>query len=104
MRFLSFEIARSGFSLRLSFTVSIWSILGWCVPAAVQQLVLFFLYTSIVPRPVEFVKWPGVWTQISQLIGVYGVLRRAVGCRCGGALMCVGYGVGGGELSSGGLR
>ena len=26
--------------------------------AALQLLVSVFLYTSIVPRPVEFVKWP----------------------------------------------
>ena len=33
-----------------------------------------------------------------------GVLWRAVPPPLGGALVCVGYGVGGGELSSGGLR
>ena len=72
--------------------------------AALQLLVSFFLYTSIVPRPVEFVKWPFAAT----LEGMYltqksysSVLFTAV---LGGALVCVGWGVGGGVLSSGGLR
>jgi len=28
----------------------------------------FFLYTSIVPRPVEFVKWPGAATRFTQIL------------------------------------
>ena len=35
--------------------------------AALQLLVSVFLYTSIVPRPVEFVKWPFAAT----LVGMY---------------------------------
>ena len=67
MRFLRRETARSGFSLRLIFTVNIvlfW--LGWSqLPCSCS--VSFFLYTSIVPRPVEFVKWPFAAT----LVGMY---------------------------------
>ena len=57
MRFLRRETARSGFSLRLIFTVNIvlfW--LGWSqLPCSCS--VSFFLYTSIVPYITEFVKW-----------------------------------------------
>ena len=42
MRFFSREIALSGFSLRLSFTVSIWSVLGWCVQLPCSCSFLFF--------------------------------------------------------------
>ena len=79
----------------------------WVCAAAVQQLVLFFLYTSIVSRPVEFVKWP-VAADRSHLVHPEApgcrVFRRAVPPPLGGALVCVGWGVGGGVLSSGGLR
>ena len=106
MRFFSRETARSGFSLRLIFTVSIFC--SWLVcAAALQLLVLFFLYTSIVSRPVEFVKWPVAADRSHQGGNVPDpewVFRRAVPPPLGGALVCVEYGVGGGELSSGGLR
>ena len=75
--------------------------------AALQQLVLFFLYTSIVPRPVEFVKWPFAATLREcdpPEASLEWVFRRAVQPPLGGALVCVGWGVGGGVLSSGGLR
>jgi hypothetical protein len=42
MRFLRRETALSGFSLRLSFTVSIWSILGWCVQLPCSNSFSFF--------------------------------------------------------------
>ena len=104
MRFLSFETALSVLSLRLSFTVSIWSVLGWGVQLHCSNSFSFFstrvLYHDLLSLSSGLVGW----TQISQLIGVYGVLRRAVGCRCGGALVCVGYGVGGGVLNPCGLR
>ena len=44
MRFLRREIALSGFSLRLSFTVSIWFILGWCVQLPCSNSFLFSLH------------------------------------------------------------
>ena len=70
IRFLSFVTALSALSWRLNFTVSIWSVFGWgCMcAAAMQQLVLFFLYTSIVSRPVEFVKWHGAATRFTQIL------------------------------------
>ena len=44
IRFLSFVIARSGWSWRLSFTVSIWSILGWGVQLPCSNSFLFSLH------------------------------------------------------------
>ena len=44
MRFFSRETALSGFSLRLSFTVSIWSILGWGVQLPCSNSFLFSLH------------------------------------------------------------
>ena len=68
MRFLRRETARSGFSLRLIFTVNIvlfW--LGWSqLPCSCS--VSFFLYTSIVPYITEFVKWPGAATRFTQIL------------------------------------
>ena len=107
MRFLRRETARSGFSLRLSFTVSIWSVLGWCVRQPCSCSFPFFLYTSIVSRPVEFVNWPVAADRSHQGGNVPDpewVFWRAVQPLLGGALVCVGWGVGGGVLSSGGLR
>ena len=81
-------------------------LVGLCA-TALQLLVSVFLYTSIVPRPVEFVKWPGAATRVhpeARPAPWSGVLWRAVPPPLGGALVCVGWGVGGGVLSSGGLR
>ena len=50
----------------------------WVCAAALQLLVSVFLYTSIVPRPVEFVKWPGTAQSDPQK----RVRRPGVGC-CG---------------------
>ena len=107
MRFLRREIALSGFSLRLSFTVSIWSVLGWgcsCLAAArfrfsstrVLYHDLLSLSSGLLP-PTAATREGMYLTQKSYS----SVLFTAV---LGGALVCVGYGVGGGVLSSGGLR
>ena len=88
MRFLSFVTALSALSWRLNFTVSIWSVFGWgCMcAAAMQQLVLFFLYTSIVSRPVEFVKWHGAATRFTQIPNQGGRLEwGVVACRSASA-------------------
>ena len=107
MRFLRRETALSGFSLRLSFTVSIWSILGWGVQLPCSNSFSFFstrvLYHDLLSLSSGLTLPPGS-PRFYPEAAWNGVFRRAVPPPLGGALVCVGYGVGGGELSSGGLR
>ena len=107
MRFLRRETARSGFSLRLIFTVSIFCSWLVCVRLPCSCSFPFFstrvlyhdllsLSSGLLP-PTAATREGMYLTQKSYS----SVLFTAV---LGGALVCVRYGVGGGELSSGGLR
>ena len=88
--FLSRDTALSGFSFRRIFTVNmVLFLVDVCgdVQLPCSSSLPFKLYTSIVPRPVKFVKWSVLW-----------------GVAACGALVCVRWGMDVGELRGGGLR
>ena len=107
MRFLRRETALSGFSLRLSFTVII--VCSWlvCVQLPCSCSFLFFstrvLYHDLLSLSSGLALPPGSPRFYPEMC-VTVVLWRVIPPPRGGALVCVGWGVGGGELSSGGLR